>query len=125
MKSNRPVNLDLTSMHFPVTAVVSILHRISGVVLFLLIPLLLWMWQYSLSSAEGFTALQQLLVLQAGVRLLLWIMVVALLYHLSAGIRHLLMDLGFGEKLCYARLSAKFVIGIVAILSLLVGVILW
>ena len=125
VKADRPVNLDLTSIRFPIPAIVSILHRISGVALFLFIPLLLWLLEESLSSSARFIDIQHVLADQAGLRLLVWMSISAMLYHLVAGIRHLLMDIGIGEGLCCARLSAKAVIGVSAVLIIWIGVALW
>lgn len=108
MKVNRPVNLDISSIKFPITAVVSILHRISGVILFFIVAVGLWALQLSLSTAAGFQTL--VTALQQGyVRGLIWLMLMALSYHLIAGIRHLLMDLGLGKSLEGGRLGAKLV----------------
>lgn len=124
MNNKRPVNLDIGTIHFPIAAIVSILHRISGVALFFATALLLWMFDSSLSSAEGF----------AGVKACLntfWSKVVILLifaglaYHLAAGIRHLLMDCGVGESLEGGRLGAKIVVVSAIILTVLAGVWLW
>jgi succinate dehydrogenase / fumarate reductase cytochrome b subunit len=57
----RPKNLNLLSIRLPVNALVSILHRVSGFALFLVLPLLLWCLQQSLQSAQGFEQVQQLL----------------------------------------------------------------
>ncbi|MCE1787313.1 succinate dehydrogenase, cytochrome b556 subunit, partial [Enterobacter hormaechei] len=54
VKKQRPVNLDLQTIHFPVSAIVSILHRVSGVITFVAVGILLWLLGMSLSSQEGF-----------------------------------------------------------------------
>ncbi len=50
----RPVNLDLQTIRFPLTAIASILHRVSGVITFVSVAILLWLLSLSLSSPEGF-----------------------------------------------------------------------
>ncbi len=120
----RPVNLDLTTIQFPVPAIASILHRISGVILFFCIPLLLWALQSSLDSLDSFNALYACVMSGVG-KFVLWAILTALLYHLLAGIRHLLMDTGIGETLKSGRLGAKLVIGVSIFLSLSIGVWLW
>lgn len=100
-----PVNLNLFAFHFPVTAIVSILHRITGVLLFLGLPLVIWAWQLSLRDSASFSfimALMQTLPL----RLFLWLYLSCLIYHMLAGIRHLFMDLGLGEELATGRYLA-------------------
>jgi succinate dehydrogenase / fumarate reductase, cytochrome b subunit len=124
MDKKRPIYLDLTKIRMPVAAIVSILHRLSGVALFLAIPYLLYLWLLSLSSAEGYDALQT--ALQGGMmRGLVYLVLLALLYHWVAGIRHLLMDMGVGEEKISGRRGAILVLVVVVVLALLLGVWLW
>ena len=58
MKDKRPINLNLMTIKFPITAITSILHRASGVFVFLAVPLLLWCLQYSLASPMHFLYLE-------------------------------------------------------------------
>lgn len=105
-------------------AIVSILHRVSGVLLFIFIPFVLYFLQQSLSSAQSFEHLNILLSAPWMV-FLLWVFLSALAYHLLAGIRHLLMDFGFGEGLSCARKSAYFLIFLEVVAVVLLGVWLW
>jgi len=120
----RPVNLDLGSLTYPPMAIASILHRISGIVLFLLLPFMLYMLQLSLKSSASYDELQSLVARPYG-KLILWAFSSALIYHVIAGVRHMILDLGIGEALHAARRSAVAVIvlAVVAILSL--GVWIW
>lgn len=124
MNDKRPVNLDIKTIHLPITSYVSILHRVSGVALFVIVGLFLWMLDTSLSSAEGFKALQDILS-GAFATLVLWGMMAALIYHTVAGIRHLIMDMGIGETLEGGVLGARLVVVISAVLIALAGVWLW
>lgn len=124
MNSERPVNLDLTKFHFPPMAIVSILHRIAGVVLFLYVPVIIGLLYKSLSSPADFQATIALLH-NPGMGFVMWIFLCALFYHIIAGMRHLLMDFGVGESLCVARASA-YTVFILAIISfILAGVWVW
>jgi succinate dehydrogenase / fumarate reductase cytochrome b subunit len=125
LSKQKPVNLDLTSIRFPITAIVSILHRISGLLVFLAIPVLLWLLQQSLASADQFNQLRNYFNQSLLVRAVTWFILSAFIYHLIAGIRHLLMDLGWGETLRGGRAGAIIVILSSIILALLVGVWLW
>lgn len=120
----RPVNLDLGSLKYPPMAIVSILHRISGLVLFLLLPLMLYFLGLSLDSAESFEHLKTVL---AGpyCKLLMWLFMAALIYHVIAGIRHLLMDIGVGEQLVAGRRSAVGVLVLAFISVIFLGVWIW
>ncbi|CDZ75891.1 Succinate dehydrogenase cytochrome b556 subunit [Legionella massiliensis] len=124
MNQKRPVNLDLATMKFPAMAIASILHRISGLVMFLLLPYVLYLLHLSLKSAESFGQFQQMLT-SPYCKLLLWAFTVALVYHLLAGIRHMIMDLGYGESVCAGRRSAVLVIALAVILTIFLGIWIW
>lgn len=124
MNPKRPVNLDLTTMKLPVMAIASILHRLSGVVLFLLLPAMLYFLAVSLRSAESFVHVQQLFTVPY-YQLLLWVFCAALVYHILAGIRHMIMDLGYGEGLQAGRSSATAVIVLAIILTIFLGFWIW
>jgi succinate dehydrogenase / fumarate reductase cytochrome b subunit len=123
-RSNRPVNLDLTTIHFPPAAIASILHRISGVILFLLIPVALWILQLSLASPEDFDTVREYFGM-LWIKIIIWAALSGLFYHLLAGVRHLLMDMGIGEEHRSGQWSARVVIAVGVVLSILVGVWLW
>jgi len=123
-QSKRPVNLNLTKFHFPVMAIISILHRISGVVLFFLSPYMLWLLQESLRSESSFQNLQE--HLQRGCcKFLIWVLLSALTYHSVAGIRHLVMDMGWGESLKWGRIGSYIVLVVSIILIILAGIWVW
>lgn len=124
VKDKRPVNLDISTIRLPITSYVSILHRMSGVALFVIAGLFLWMLDCSLSSEQGFNALQTTLTSPLA-KLVLWGMIAALIYHLVAGIRHLIMDMGLGETLEGGVLGAKLVLVISVVLIVLVGAWIW
>ena len=123
-RQSRPVNLDLQTMHFPVTAIASILHRVSGVMVFVAVGILLWLLSISLSSPIGFIQATQM-VDGFFVKLILWGILTALAYHIAGGVRHLLMDLGHFEELESGSLSARVTFIVTAVLSLLAGVLVW
>jgi len=106
VKKQRPVNLELSTIKFPITAIVSITHRISGVILFAGVAVLLWLLDASLASEEQFNALREVLTSPIW-QLVIWAVLVALGYHAVMGLRHLIMDLGWGESLEGGRLGAK------------------
>ena len=122
MKSNRPVNLSMgqvldVNLKSPV-AIASILHRLSGVIVFLLVPVLLWILDKSLSSPEGFAQVQAVFD-SFIVRFIVWVFVAGLIFHLIAGIKHLLADICIAEELQSGRIAATIslilsAIGIVA-----------
>lgn len=121
MNHQRPVNLDLSSLKYPPMAIVSILHRISGIVLFLLLPFMLCYLSQSLVSEDSYAALQVSFA-KPFHKLMLWGFSTALMYHVIAGMRHLIMDLGFGEHLVAARRSAFLVIILSVLIAISLGV---
>lgn len=124
MYNKRPKNLNLFTIKFPIPAIVSILHRVSGVLLFLLLPFAIAAFTASLSTENNFTNLKDYLS-NPIIRFIIWGFLSALAYHLVAGIRHLLMDMHIGENLKTARLIAKLTIVISSILIVIMGVWLW
>ena len=126
MKSNRPVNLSLAqvlavNLKSPV-AIASILHRISGVVVFLLIPVLLYVLQQSLASPESFDAVKHGFVGNLVGGGLLFICLAGLLFHFVAGVKHLVMDFGVGETLQGGRNLAWASIAVAGALIVLFGI---
>lgn len=116
----RPKNLDLTTIRLPLPGKVSILHRVSGVGLFLFLPVLLWLFSASLTSVETFATFGSVFsslpakVVLAG---LLW----AFVHHFCAGVRFLLLDLHVGIEKEAARKSAAVVFAV----SIPLTLILW
>ncbi|UFQ95991.1 succinate dehydrogenase, cytochrome b556 subunit [Pseudomonas wenzhouensis] len=124
MNSQRPVNLDLRTIKLPVTAYTSILHRISGVILFVAIAILLFGLDKSLTSEEGFVQVKECLASPLA-KFVIWGLLSALLYHLVAGVRHLIMDMGIGETLEGGKLGSKIVIAVAVVVIVLLGVWIW
>lgn len=124
MNKKRPINLDLGSMKFPIMAIASILHRVSGLILFLFLPILLFVFGLSMKSEASFAKVKSMLT-QPFYQLVLWAFCSALIYHLLAGIRHMIMDLGFGEELGAGRRSAAFVIVLAVIMTIILGFWIW
>ena len=113
-QKNRPKNLNLLTIRLPINAVVSILHRASGVALFLVLPLLLLALQTSLHSANSYEALASLLGTWF-IKLVLIGLSWAFFHHFYAGIRHLLQDVHWMTSLQKARFSSRVVLWLVAI----------
>ncbi len=124
MNDKRPVNLDIGTMRLPITAWASITHRVTGVALFVGMGVLIWALDNSLRSPEGFLAVQEWLG-NPLVKLIVWGVVAALIYHSVAGIKHLIMDMGIGETMEGGILGARLVIGVSAVLIAAAGVWIW
>ena len=124
MTKTRPKHLDLAKIRMPVSAIVSILHRISGAGLFLMLPFMLYLLQASLGSPDSYvryraaiaTPLTKLILIG-----LLW----AFLHHLFAGIRFLALDLHYGVELQASRMSSRLVLALSLLLTAALGVLVW
>jgi succinate dehydrogenase / fumarate reductase cytochrome b subunit len=118
------IYLNLFQFAFPATAIASILHRLSGVFLFLALPWVLWALSQSLQSEAQFNELKQCLMHP----LFKWVwaaFLVALFYHLIAGIRHIIMDMGVGDGKQSGRIGAYAVMVISGLFALWLGVCIW
>jgi succinate dehydrogenase / fumarate reductase cytochrome b subunit len=124
MSRPRPKYLNLFQIRLPVPGLVSILHRVSGAALFLLLPLLLVLFELSLESAQTFARFKAVFSHWA-IKLIVIGVVWAYLHHLCAGIRHLALDLDYGTELAAARASSWAVLAISAVLTLAVGTMIW
>ncbi len=101
----RPVFLNLAALRYPVGAIASIGHRISGVLLLVALPGLAAALERSLRSAGDYAALLGS-ARPAWLTVALIVLTWAAAHHVLAGVRHLLMDIGIGSRLSTARASA-------------------
>lgn len=105
-------------------AIASILHRLSGIALFLAFPWMLYLFSLSVQSPSGFLHAQNLMQ-ACCFKWVLFAFAAALIYHFIAGMRHLTMDLGLGESLIGGRRSALVVLFLSFIVIILLGIKLW
>lgn len=124
VNSKRPVNLDITTIKLPLPAYTSILHRISGVILFIGLGFLLYGLELSLASEESFDALKALLSAPLA-KIIIWGILSALIYHLIAGVKHLLMDVDVGDGKESGSLGAIITLVLSTVLIILAGVWVW
>ena len=121
---HRPKNLNLFTIRLPINALVSILHRVSGVGLFLALPLILLALQYSVGSPESYAMLTNLFDTWF-VKLVLIGLSWAFFHHFFAGIRHLLQDIHWMTSLQKARFSGKAVLYLVALAVAIFAWFIW
>ena len=120
--------IDALGYRLPLAGIVSILHRASGVVMFLLLPFIIWMFDTSLTSEITFSQFSS--VFNAGVgfvpgwffKLIALALIWAYLHHLIAGVRHLWMDATHAVTLEFGRSSAIFTLVSSIALTLALGV---
>jgi succinate dehydrogenase / fumarate reductase, cytochrome b subunit len=124
VNKKRPVNLDIGTIALPITAYTSILHRVSGVFLFAGVALLLWLLDASLASEESFAAVKNISH-SFFCKLIVWAIAAGLIYHTVAGVKHLIMDLGYGETMEGGIKGSKAVFAVSIVLIVLVGAWIW
>jgi len=107
--NKRPRNFDLLRIRLPIGGFVSILHRVTGVLLVLALPLVFLLLQQSLHNPESFAQVVALLS-SLPARVLLLIVTVLLAHHFLAGVRHLLLDLDVGISRSGGSLGAWLVL---------------
>jgi succinate dehydrogenase / fumarate reductase cytochrome b subunit len=125
VKKPRPQysNIHITQLHhyrLPAAGVVSILHRISGALMFLLLPFTLYLLERSLTSESSYDAMRAL-ASQWFIKLIILALSWAYLHHFLAGIRHLFMDMHYLLGKDGSRNSAMTVLGLSLFLTLLVA----
>jgi len=124
MARPRPTYLNLIQIRLPLPALISILHRLSGAALFLLLPLLLVLFEMSLESPQAFARFKGVFGHWA-IKLVLTGLAWAYLHHLCAGIRHLGLDLDYGTELVAARASSWAVLAVSLALTAAVATVIW
>ncbi|NDH09180.1 MAG: succinate dehydrogenase, cytochrome b556 subunit [Gammaproteobacteria bacterium] len=124
MKQNRPINLDLRTLHFPVMAITSIMHRVSGIIIFILLPFMIYFLQLSLGSKESYLHMLELLD-KSFYKLIVWGFLSALVYHFMAGVRHMIADYGYGETVGVAKKTARLLLTLTVMTTVLLGVWVW
>lgn len=115
---NRPVYLNLLQIRLPVAGIMSIVHRITGVLMFLATPFLIYLLDLSLQDAQGFARAGQVFGSAPGA-LMLFGLLWGLLHHLLAGIRYLLLDVHIGVDKPWYRYTAWAVLLAAPLLGLI------
>ena len=111
----------------PIAAVVSILHRASGLLMFILLPFIIWMFDTSLTSEITYSQFTSVFSAGAGVlpgwffKLIALALIWAYLHHLIAGLRHLWMDATHAVTLQFGRSSAIVTLAVSVVLTLALG----
>ena len=128
IRKPRPKYLSLSALLFeirlPLPGWVSILHRVSGLILFLAVLWLLFMLDRSLASEAGFESMRRYAGLPL-VKLSLLVLIWAYCHHFCAGIRFLFLDLDKGVDLARARLTSVVVLAVSLALTAWLGWKLW
>ena len=122
----RPVFISVSpfTFAFPFTALASIAHRITGVLLFLGMGYLLWLLSLALESEAGFAEAQATMAAPFA-KFVLWAVLSMLIFHILAGVKHLLLDFHVGDTFEAASASAYAVVGLSIVLAIATGAWIW
>lgn len=115
--------LDILKYRLPPAGIVSILHRVSGALMFLLLPFIVWMFDTSLSTEQSYERFTAVFLGSTGwfFKLVALALIWAYLHHILAGLRHLWMDATHAVTLRFGRLSALATLGLSVLLTLVLG----
>ena len=112
---------------FPLAALVSILHRGSGMLMFFLLPFIVWLFDASLTSEISYSQFVSVFVAGVGFipgwffKLVALSLIWSYLHHFIAGLRHVWMDATHSVSLAFGRQSAAFTLGVSLILTIALG----
>ncbi|MEJ2424293.1 MAG: succinate dehydrogenase, cytochrome b556 subunit [Candidatus Thiodiazotropha sp.] len=117
----RPVFLNLMKIRLPIAGIMSIIHRVTGVVMVVSIPFALYLFDRSLSGTDGFADARAFLHYGL-VKMLLFLFLWGLMHHLLAGIRYLLIDIDIGvDKPVYRQTAWAVIVGAPVLALILLG----
>jgi succinate dehydrogenase / fumarate reductase cytochrome b subunit len=117
---DRPVNINLFKIRLPMSALISITHRLSGIyVFFVTLPLSLILFQKALTESS-YDAISLLIQTNSFFSTFVYFSFLIFLYHILTGFRHLLMDVHVGENLKASNMSAIFVISFWLVVSIFI-----
>lgn len=124
MQKTRPKFLALHHIRLPLPGIISILHRVSGVGMFLCLPFLLWLLDNSLHSQSSFNGFLAVIA-HPLIKIILIGLVWSFFHHLCAGLRFIALDFHWGSELDKARTTSKLVVVVSVIITAIIGVKLW
>jgi succinate dehydrogenase / fumarate reductase, cytochrome b subunit len=119
--------IDAVKYRLPLAGVVSILHRVSGAMMFMLLPLIIWLFDTSVSSEVSFDVFKAAFAAGIGIvpawllKLVVWGLIWAYLHHFIAGVRHLWMDATHSVSKNQGHQSAIVTLGLSLLLTALLG----
>lgn len=125
MKKQRPTNLAINTMRLPITAYASILHRISGVIIWFAMVLVVPVTLFATQSEQNYSLVVELLNNNFLVQFVAWGLLTALGYYCLGTIKHLIQEFGYFEDFAGGCMISKVAIGLGILISILIGVGVW
>lgn len=124
MEKTQPKYLNLSKIKLPIPGIISILHRITSMIIFVSLPMILFLFSGTLNKNEYFNLYIKLISMPI-VKILLLILLWSFIHHCIAGTRFLFLDIHKGLELKIARITAKLVLLSSLLLTLIIGTYLW
>ena len=118
------MNLFVLASKMSITAKVSILHRLTGFLLFLSIPFILYVFHQTLTNKSFYDSFYGIMSLPI-IKVIYLIIIFAFVYHMCIGVRFLLIDMHKGVEFKTAKKTAKLAIFISILLTVILGVLIW
>ncbi|TQF66814.1 succinate dehydrogenase, cytochrome b556 subunit [Pseudoalteromonas luteoviolacea] len=125
MRKERPTNLAIQTMALPITAYASILHRVSGVIVWAAAVVLLPLLIFAMQSAHNFDTLSTIFSENFFAQFVVWGLLTALGYYCLGTIKHIVQEFGYFEELASGCMISRVAIGLGIVLSTLVGGLIW
>ncbi|AOT06880.1 succinate dehydrogenase, cytochrome b556 subunit [Pseudoalteromonas luteoviolacea] len=125
MRKERPTNLAIQTMALPITAYASILHRVSGVIVWAALVALLPLLIFAIQSQEHFTTLSTLFTENFLAQFIVWGLLTALGYYCLGTVKHIIQEFGYFEELASGCMISRVAIGLGIVLSIVIGALIW
>ncbi|WP_063369617.1 succinate dehydrogenase, cytochrome b556 subunit [Pseudoalteromonas luteoviolacea] len=125
MRKERPTNLAIQTMALPITAYASILHRVSGVIVWAALVVLLPLLIFAIQSQDNFNTLSVLFTENFLVQFIVWGLLTALGYYCLGTVKHIIQEFGYFEELASGCMISRVAIGLGIVLSVGIGVWIW
>ncbi|MDK1288648.1 succinate dehydrogenase, cytochrome b556 subunit [Pseudoalteromonas umbrosa] len=125
MRKERPTNLAIQTMALPITAYASILHRVSGVIVWAALVALLPLLIFAIQSQDNFNTLSVLFTENFLAQFIVWGLLTALGYYCLGTVKHIIQEFGYCEELASGCMISRVAIGLGIVLSVGIGVWIW
>ena len=125
MNTKRPVNLDLSTVKFPITAIASILHRICAVISWVGLGFLIMLLCHVLASQEDYNTVAEMYQSNFLLQFFSWGFLAAFAYYCMGTIKHIIQDFGFFEDFAGGQFISWAAIFVGVVLALLAGALVW
>ena len=122
---DRPVNLNLGTIQFPITAPASILHRVCAVIIWVALGYALYLAWFVQNTPDGYATVAELFKTNCLIQFVNWGFLTALGYYCMGGLKHIIQEMGYFEEFESGQKISWLAIGLGIVLSVVMGVVIW